>query len=155
MRMMWSLLVVVAYLWITGCTKAPPQGPQLQLSEATRRAIGTEIARARDNETVVVIEEPKSKKFVQFGYKNLWVDLPLQTLSADELSRAERVMGRFGIPKQTRLGPTTAGGTMVMTSFQKFLGEDLELAVRVADAVFREVYLLPPEVQLQFERIEH
>ena len=154
MRMMRSLLTIVACLGITGCRNTPSQGPQLQLSEATRRAISAEIARARDTETVVIIEEPKSKKFVQFGYKSLWVDLPLQTLSADELSRAERVMGRFGIPKQTRPVPTTTGSTRVMTSFQSFLGKDLELAVRVADAVFREVYLLPPDVQLQFERNE-
>jgi hypothetical protein len=126
----------------------------LRLSEATRRTISAEIARARDTETVVVIQEPKSKKFVQFGYKNLWVDLPLQALSAEEVSRAERVMGRFGIPRQTSPSPTTTGVTTAMTSFQKYLGQDVELAVRVAEAVFREVYLLPAEVQLQFERVE-
>ncbi len=155
MRMMRLLIILCAgCLWIAGCSRTPSQGPELRLSEATRRAISSEISRARDTDTVVVIQEPKSKKFVQFGYKQLWVDLPSQALSADELPRAERVLGRFRIPKTTFRSPTTTGATVPMTSFQRFLGDDLELAVRVAEAVFCEVYLFASDVQLQFERVQ-
>jgi len=155
MRMIRFLLILsAACLWIAGCEKTPSRGSEVRLSEATQLAIRSEISRARDNQTIVVIEEPKSKKFLQFGHKDLWVDLPCQTLSADELSRAERVMGRFGIPKETHPTPILDGSTMLMTSFQKCLGYDIELAVRVAEAVFREVYLFPADVQLQFTRIE-
>jgi len=155
MRMTRSLLIIsAAWLAIGGCEKSPSRGPEGRLSEATQLAIRSEISRARDSQTIVLIEESHSKKCLQFGYKNLWVDLPCQPLSADELSRAESVMGRFGIPKETRPAPILDGTTVLMTSFQKFLGDDLELAVRVAEAVFREVYLFPPDVQLQFTRIE-
>ena len=139
---------------ISGTNVPATRGSGVRLSEATQVAIRSAISRARDNQTIVVIEEPKSKKFLQFGHKDLWVDLPCQTLSAEELSRAERAMGRFGIPKETHPAPILDDSTMLMTSFQKCLGDDIELAVHVAEAVFREVYLFPSDVQLQFTRIE-
>jgi hypothetical protein len=155
MRMLRFLLILsAACLWIAGCAKTPSRSPEVRLSKATQLAIRSEISRARDNQTIVVIEEPKSQKFFQCGHKDLWVDLPCQTLSADELSRAERVMGRFGIPKETHPTPILDGSTMVMTSFNQSFGDDLELAVRVAEAVFCEVYLFPSDVHLQFTRIE-
>ena len=82
------------------------------------------------------------------------VDLPSQTLSDDEMQRAEHVMGRFGIPKKTYpIG--TPSNRVLQTSFQKHLGNDVELAVRVTEAVFCEVYLFPKDVPLQFKRIEN
>ncbi len=81
------------------------------------------------------------------------VDLPSQTLSKDEMQRAERVMARFGIPKETyEVGAPKDKASQ--TSFQKHLGSDSDLAVRVTEAVFREIYLFPEDVQLKFTRIE-
>lgn len=125
----------------------------LRLSDLTCRSIASEISWLRDSGKTVIIEEPTSKKFVQFGWKTLMVDLPSQTLSDDEMRRAEIVMARFDIPKRTYpIG--TPNDTVLQTTFQKHLGSDAELAVRVTDAVFREVYLFPPDVQLKITRIE-
>ncbi|MEO6034104.1 MAG: hypothetical protein ABIQ35_02500 [Verrucomicrobiota bacterium] len=125
----------------------------LRLSDETRRSITSEISWLRDSGKTVIIEEPRSKKFVQFGWKTLMVDLPSQTLSGDEMQRAESVMSRFGVPKKTYpIG--TPQDTVLQTSFQKHFGDDSETAVRVTEAVFREIYLFPSDVHLKFTRVE-
>jgi hypothetical protein len=117
------------------------------LLDATRRALVLEISWLHSSGLAVIIEEPNSGKFVQFGWKTLMVDLPIQTLSDDEMQRAERVMARFQIPKRT-------AESLSETSFQKHLGDDVDLAVRVTEAVFREIYLFPKDISLKFTRVE-
>ena len=50
-----------------------------------------------------VLEEPKSEKFIQFTYDEgygLQLDLPVVALQPEELEKAEKLMGEYGISKR-------------------------------------------------------
>lgn len=131
----------------------PSMNQEFHLSTTTRYSIASELAWLQQSGHTVIMEEPASKKFVQFGWKTLMVDLPSQTLSKDEMDRAGRIMARFDIPK--RVYPIgTPEDRVLQTSFQKHLGGDIKFAVRVVEAVFREVYLFPEDIHLEFKRVE-
>jgi hypothetical protein len=103
--------------------------------------------------TGVILEERRTMKFVQFGGRSLSVDLPHQTLSREEMERAERVMTRFGVKKEVY--PLGEGsGRYTQTAFQKDLNGDEAEAFRIAEAVFREIYLLPSDAKITAIRVE-
>src|SRR5438309_11254385 len=143
----WLIMLSVTCLGLAGCSKAHSPAPESRLSESMRRSIASEISWVGQSGGAVIIEEPKSKNFVQFGWKTLMIDLPRQTLSDEEMRRAEHVMIRFGIPKE-KYPIGTPNDSVLQTSFQKHFGSDVELAVRVTEAVCREIYLFPEDVQL-------
>lgn len=147
------IIIPLICLCFVGCTKAPSMNSESTLSDTTRRSIAAELAWLQQSGQTVIIEEPASKKFVQFGWKTLMIDLPAQTLSEEEMGRAERVMAGFGVPKRTyEIG--TPGDKVPQTTFQKHLGTNVDLAIRAVEVVFREIYLFPQDVRLQFTRVE-
>ena len=102
---------------------------------------------------VVIFEEHVTKKSVQFSGRMLFVYLPHQTLSTEEMERANSVMGRLGVKKEVY--PLGEGSSRyIQTAFQKDLGGDDVTAFKIADAVFREVYRFPPEARISAKRSE-
>ncbi len=100
---------------------------------------------------VVVFEEYATKKFLQFSGRKLFVYLPHQTLSTEEMERATITMGRLGVKKEVY--PIGEGSSRyVQTAFQKDLGGDNMAAFKIAEAVFREVYRFPPEAKIGAKR---
>lgn len=102
------IIIPLICLCFVGCTKAPSMNSESTLSDTTRRSIAAELAWLQQSGQTVIIEEPASKKFVQFGWKTLMIDLPAQTLSEEEMGRAERVMAglafRRGLMRSARRG---------------------------------------------------
>ncbi len=82
----------------------------------------------------LIIEEPENEKFVQFALDEeagLIFDLPFQALTDDEIEKARPVLGALGV---------NAVEVSDFSSFQADIGKDVEFAVKVAIAVFCEVF---------------
>ena len=144
------VFTLMTSLWVAACAGASPEDSRFCLSDATRRSIAAELDWILRSDGTVVIEEPISKKFVQFFGKTLVFDLPTASLSSEEIERAKRVMDHFAVrSRDIRLAPGVPQAT-----YQKQLGRDVPSGVRLAEAVFREIYLFPQGVHLQFTRID-
>ena len=110
-----------------------------------------------------VLEEPKSEKFIQFTYDEgygLQVDLPVVALQPEELKKAEKLMGEYGIAKRVIEPPEDdcccgedhehgehcdCGCEDDEESDEKFESfnekvDDNNKAVEIAYRVFKEVY---------------
>ena len=146
-----SLLVGFLILAVAGCSRSR----ESTLADS-RELVVEELSwlkREPSGKAAVIFEERSSRKFVQFGGNSLSVDLPHQTLSAEEMERADRVLERFGVRKQTY--PLGAGQQRYMqTAFQRDLKGDEAEAFRITEAVFREIYRFPPDAVIHATRIE-
>ena len=101
---------------------------------------------SRPSGAFVIIEEPKSGKFVQFAGSEkepLLLDLPSQTLTQDEMKKAIAVFSELGypgpetFPVQEHPGGPPAGE---QTSFVVTFGKDVDKATELAVAVLHRVY---------------
>lgn len=96
----------------------------------------------------VILEEPESEKFVQFAFdqgEGLVFDCPTMAFDEEEMSRATRVMERFGISS----GDLGTNGQI--SSFSADIGMNIELGAQIVAAMFREVFLFPDTVVFNIE----
>ncbi|MCW5777742.1 MAG: hypothetical protein KIS87_15000 [Phycisphaeraceae bacterium] len=118
-----------------GCAErsvSPPATPEGRITTALQEVL------SRNDAAFAIIEHSQSGKFVQFaGSKRepLLLDLPAEALTPEEWERAERLF-------------SSLGGTRTESGFQLETGRDAGGAARIALRVFREVYLLPEDVEL-------
>jgi len=111
------------------------------------------LEQTRD-EPFVIVEETKSKKFVQFTGSvtgGLLLDLPIQTLAREEQERAQRLFVALGGPGLEKWPVfDVPGGNPVgeQAGFQMDFGRDADRAATIAMRVFREVYLFSDEVDV-------
>jgi len=111
------------------------------------------LARGR-RDSCVLVEEPTSRKFVQFGPGTLTLDLPLAALTTDEADRAYQFFRELGdglarqyeVPDVVKTGKTNYGATL-----RHDFGTDAHAAARAAVAVFTEVYGLPADSELTIQ----
>lgn len=115
----------------------------------------SELLQRRNVDTFVIFEEEGSGKYVQFAgsaNEDLLLDLPSQTLTEDEMKRAEVLFRELGIPgpvtyeTYTDKSRKTVAG--MQTSFQMDFGRDVVRAARVTLAIFERVYQFPPDFPL-------
>jgi hypothetical protein len=146
-----ALLILSIVLFAAGCAKEEKRAasPALEIMKKDLRW----LKRDAGSKAAVIFEEVTTKKFVQFSGQGLFVDLPHQTLSPEEMERADRVMARLGVQKSSYpLGEGAARYTQ--TAFQKDLAGDESTAIAIAETVFTEVFLLPPGLSIRATRIE-
>jgi hypothetical protein len=102
----------------------------------------------------VLVEEPQTKKFVQFGIgRVLTLDVPCVALTADEADRAAtffRQLGEDGPREYEAPSPRTGRAQHGAAYYHDFLG-DARAAARAAVSFFETVYLLPPGTKLSVE----
>jgi hypothetical protein len=132
-----------------------PQGVRMNYQEQIHDALQRLLQRRNDN-AFLIIEEPKTRKFVQFAgsaSEGLAFDLPSQTLSAEELSRAKRALATIGIRFDEWDVYDKPGGTVVgkQSGFSKSLGRDLAEATKLTLMIFIEVYDIKEPYNLSFE----
>jgi len=103
----------------------------------------------------VIFEEKGSGKFVQFARsptEPLYLDLPAQTLSEEEMKRAKVLFAELGVsgPKEYEVytDPTMREVTGTQISFNMDFGQDFQRATEVTLAIFERVYKFPPDFQL-------
>jgi hypothetical protein len=103
--------------------------------------------------SVTLIEEPHSRKFVQFGHKgegSLQMDVPCVGLTEGETTRAAqffRDLGKEG-PKEYDAPTQEPGKITHGASFWHNFGDDIRAAARAAMSFFETVYQMPPGVEL-------
>ena len=107
------IFVITALIVIVGTALGCARETQSQWHSGTVRDALTRLL-TRPSGAFVIIEDPQSGKFVQFaGSKDepLLLDLPSQTLSPDEMTKAKAVFAEFGYPgPETHLGQEFPGG---------------------------------------------
>jgi len=99
----------------------------------------------------VIIEEPESGKFVQFGgAPGLWLDLPCAALDEEEADRAYKVFNELGVeaPCEYHASDSKAGMVRHGASFRLNLGDNVRAATSTALAILRLVYLIPEDTAL-------
>ncbi len=130
------------------------------LSEKNQQLIYAALERllARSNQDAfLIIEEPKSQKFVQFAGSSeepLIFDLPAQGLSEEELERAKALFADYDIEMEAT--PIYEDESMERIvdqqyGFSAILDQELELAVELASLVLLEVYGLEADAKLTLE----
>jgi hypothetical protein len=108
------------------------------------------------DDSFLVIEEPLSQKFVQFGKgRCLGMDVPLVNLSREEADDASRFFEKLGeeCPREYHAPDPKSGKVRHGATFHHDFGEDADLAARAAFSFFRDVYRFPPEVPLSIRRL--
>jgi hypothetical protein len=107
------------------------------------------LARGR-KDSCVLIEEPQSRRYVQFGPGQLAIDLPLAALTADEADRAYQLFRELGdgTAQQYEAPDVETGRTNYGATLRHDFGADVQAAARAAAAIFVEVYRLPADSKL-------
>jgi hypothetical protein len=85
---------------------------------------------------IAIIEEPETECFVQFAFDqgaSLVFDCPTIAFSDDQLSRAKTLLARYQIEETRPLNDD-------FTTFNADLGNNIDLAAKIAAAVFAEVF---------------
>ncbi|MEM7138032.1 MAG: hypothetical protein AAF500_15735 [Myxococcota bacterium] len=160
-----TLTLICALVLCAGCTKkeeesAPPAEPVAEeaavgLPSATRNQLEADLEWLKAEDRALVVEDPVTKKFVQFSGSGLKFDLPAMPLSPEEAARAEETMKRLGIPKTT-FETTTIGADqkpVVLVNYKKDLGGDVPAALDLVEVVFVEVFELPPTTELKGQKV--
>lgn len=154
-------------LLVAGCTnkaEEQPTGSQVEavvnevvvgLPPATLEQLKADLEWLKAEDRALVIEDPATKKFLQFSGSTLKVDLPVMPLSPEEKARAEQVMQRMGIPKETFETRTLGADQkpVVLVNYKQDLGGDVSAALDVVEVVFLEVFELPADTGLQRKRV--
>ena len=150
MKTLTLLAVLVVVGTSLGCSReAAPQSHADVIRDALKRLL------KRPAGAILIIEEPRSKKFVQFAGSRdepLLLDLPAEPLSPEELRKAKALFAEMGYP-----GPETyqvlesPGGPPAgkQTSFHVKFGTDVDKATELAVAVLHRVYGFGEDVELK------
>ena len=144
---------------------------RIKMKERIKNAIEM-LTTNKGEDWFTVLEEPKSEKFIQFTYDEgygLQVDLPVVALQPEELAKAEKLMGEYGISKRVMEPPEDdccccgedhehgehcdCGCEDDEESDEKFESfnekvDDNNKAVEIAYRVFKEVYGLPDDTAI-------
>ena len=104
----------------------------------------------------VIASDSLSNKFIQFSgssKKSLIVDLPIQTLSPDEIKRAARLFSEYGVNHErwAVLDEPDGGKVGIQAGFNLKVGRDIKKAVVIAMKVFSEVYKFSDDFNLDIE----
>lgn len=105
-------------------------------------------------DSFVLIEEPQSQKFVQFGKgRLLCLDVPCVALAGAEADRASRFFNELGeqYPTEYHDPDPQTGQTHHGATFRHDFGQDARAAAKAAIAFFVDVYALPPDVELSIQ----
>jgi hypothetical protein len=153
------------FYYVVAGSKTIPYAEALWGTQGAKVDNQSRIARAlsallqRDNEDAFVIfEEKESGKYVQFAgsaHENLFLDLPIQTLTKTEVERAKVLFQELGIqgpqeyPTYTDKSLETMAGMQI--SFQVNFGQNVQQAVQFTQAIFDRVYEFPQDFQLVIE----
>ena len=131
-------IVGLAMIMMASCTERPaaimPTTVEARVSSALREVLG----RRGVDSPFAIIESAPSGKFVQFtgsAEDPLVLDLPVKTLSPEELARAQALFRELG-------------GSASENGFQLTLARDSDEGARVALRVIREVYSLPDNADI-------
>jgi hypothetical protein len=109
-----------------------------------------------ENGSVVIVEEPQSEKFVQFGHgSSLEMDVPHVVLNKEESDRAHDFYAKLGdnYLKEYHAPDPRTGKVRHGATFNYDFGQDARAAAKAGAAFFREVYLFPPDVKLRIEKL--
>jgi hypothetical protein len=105
-------------------------------------------------DSFVLIEEPRSEKFVQFGKgRYLGMDVPCVALSSAEADRASQFFNELGeaYPREYHDPDPKTGRIHHGATFHHDFGRDARAASRAAIAFFVNVYGFPADVELSIE----
>ena len=144
------ITVIAALCVVVGCTRKSKPEPH---SAVVRAALVRLLS--RPSGAFVIIEDARSGKFVQFaGSKEepLLLDLPSQTLSPDEMTKAKAVFSDLGYPgpetyetQEFPGGPPAGEETSFMVKFE----QDVDKATELAVAILHRVYGLDENAKLK------
>ncbi len=111
--------------------------------DQVRSALVRLLERPSEDGGFVVIADPDSGRFVQFSGSQdfVEVDLPHQTLSAEDMVKTKAVFSALGYA-----GPKTYGE---QTTFQENFGKDVNKATELAVAILQQVYALEDHTVLK------
>ena len=105
-------------------------------------------------DSFVIVEDPRSKKFVQFGKgRLLGMDVPCAALSSAEADRASRFFNELGeeYPREYHAPDPKTGRIRHGATFCHDFGRDAKAASHAAVALFVYVYGFPADVELSIE----
>ena len=108
-----------------------------------------------ENGSVVLIEEPRSRKIVHFGPgESLEMDVPFIGLSRQEVDRGYQFFAKLGKEYLIEYAAPDPGSDKVChgTAFNHDFGQDARAAARAAVSFFRDVYLFSPDEELTIEQ---
>lgn len=129
--------------------------PTLSNEERIYQALVALLRDHKESGSVVLVEEPRSQKFVQFGPgSSLEIDVPHMALNNEEAERAYDFFARLGgdyLMEYDAPNPQT-GKVAHGATFNHDFAQDARAAAKAGVAFFQEVYLLPPDVELRVER---
>lgn len=145
-----AVVIVCIMVYGVSCSQSQPSKSHEQL---IRDAL-THLLN-RPSGAFVIIEEPKSGKFIQFAGsvdEPLLLDLPVKTLSPDEMDKAKKVFAEFGYtgPETYQLqeypgGPQAGEHTSFMVKF----GSDIDRAAQFTVVVLHQIYRLDDSSRLK------
>jgi hypothetical protein len=144
------IAVVLVMCLVVGCA----QNAKSESHSAVVRAALVRLL-SRPSGAFVIIEDARTGKFVQFaGSKEgtLLLDLPSQTLSPDEMTKAKAVFADLGYPgPETYEAQKFPGGPPAgeQTSFIVKFGKDVDKATALAVAILDRVYALDENAKLK------
>jgi hypothetical protein len=106
-----------------------------------------------ETDSWVGIEEPRSKKYVQFGIGRLGMDVPLVDLKDAEAERAYRFFKELGEdhPHEYDAPNPMTGKICHGAAFKHDFGRDAAAAAKAAMAFFAEVYQFPGDAELSIK----
>jgi len=102
----------------------------------------------------VLIQEPRSEKFVQFGKgRCLGMDVPFVELSSEEADRAYQFFQRFGeeYPREYDAPDPRTGQVRHGATFYHDFGKNVRAAASAAIQFFVDVCGFPQDVELAIE----
>ena len=143
-----ATLCIIAYA--ASCSPRQPSKPH---EELIREALANLLK--RPSGAFVIIEEPKSGKFIQFAGsvdEPILLDLPAQVLSPDEMDKAKRVFTEFGYsgPETYQLQEYPGGPPAgEQTSFMVKFGSDVDQATQFSVAVLYQIFGLNDSTRLK------
>jgi hypothetical protein len=105
-------------------------------------------------DSFVLIEEPQSGKFVQFGKgRCLGMDVPCVELNSAEADRAYQFFQKLGeeYPREYDAPNPRTGQVRHGATFYHDFGRDAKGAATAAVMLFMDVFGFPPDVELSIE----
>jgi len=131
------------------------QGPSAEAArlDEISQALARLLKRSNEDAFVIFVES-RSQKFVQFvGSANepLFLDLPSQTLSAEEMERAIALFSDLGARAEEHdlyTDKTMKKKAGKQISFNLDLGHEVQRAAQITLTIFRQVYGFPLDFQL-------
>lgn len=114
------------------------------------------LRRRGASDSSVLIEEPRSKKFVQFGPgRKIVMDVPCIGLTSQEADRASAFFRELGedYPLEYHAPDPATGKTHHGASFSHDFGDDAREAARTALLFFESVFQFSSDVTLSVEEL--